>query len=42
MNKSTLPSFDPAHDLLRYERMALDSIFSPKNVALIGATETAR
>jgi len=30
---------DPAHDLLREERHPLDSIFSPKNVAVIGATE---
>jgi len=41
MEKSTLPTFDPAHDLLRYERKSLDSIFYPKNVALIGATESA-
>ena len=41
MKATELPNFDPAHDLLKYERMALDSIFSPKNVALIGATETA-
>ncbi len=30
---------DPAHDLLREEGHPLDSIFSPKNVAVIGATE---
>jgi len=30
---------DPAHDLLRVEGHPLDSIFSPKNVAVIGATE---
>jgi acetyltransferase len=30
---------DPAHDLLRMESHPLDHIFSPKNVALIGATE---
>ncbi len=41
MEKTSLPTFDPTHDLLRYERQALDSIFSPKNVALIGATESA-
>ncbi len=35
-----LPNFDPAHDLLKYEGTALSAIFSPKNVALIGATET--
>src|SRR5512143_1117266 len=40
--QSTTPStaFDPAHDVLHYERQALDSIFSPRNVAVIGATET--
>ena len=40
MNSSNLPVFDPVHDVLRYERNPLDAIFSPKNVALIGATET--
>ncbi len=30
---------DPAHDLLRVESHPLDPIFSPKNVAVIGATE---
>ncbi|MBN2549528.1 MAG: bifunctional acetate--CoA ligase family protein/GNAT family N-acetyltransferase [Anaerolineales bacterium] len=39
MNEKHIPNFDPAHDVLRYERTALDSIFAPKNVALIGATE---
>ena len=34
-----VPKFDPVHDVLHYERQALDSIFAPKNVALIGATE---
>ncbi len=41
MNQVTLPSFDPAHDVLHYESQALDAIFAPKNVAVIGATETA-
>jgi acetyltransferase len=40
MNPSTLPHFDPAHDVLRYEHTALDAIFTPKNVAVIGATES--
>ncbi len=40
MEKSLNPSFDPVHDVLRYERLALDAIFSPKNVAVIGATES--
>jgi acetyltransferase len=39
MSDHTLPSFDPAHDVLHYERQALDAIFAPKNVAVIGATE---
>jgi acetyltransferase len=41
MNQVTLPAFDPAHDVLHYESQALDAIFAPKNVAVIGATETA-
>ena len=40
MDKPTLPNFDPSHDVLHYERQALDAIFTPKNVAVIGATET--
>ena len=40
MNNTQLPSFDPVHDVYHYERQALDSIFAPKNVAVIGATET--
>ena len=32
---------DLAHDVLRQERQPLDVIFSPRNVAVIGATETA-
>ena len=31
---------DRAHDLLRQERQPLDAIFAPRNVAVIGATET--
>jgi acetyltransferase len=34
-----MPSFDPVHDVLAYEKNPLDAIFSPRNVALIGATE---
>ncbi len=30
---------DPAHDILRYQPHPLDAVFSPKNVAVIGATE---
>jgi len=33
--------FDPSHDVYRYEPRALDAIFKPRNVAVIGATETA-
>ncbi len=35
-----LPAFDPMHDVLHYEKRTLDAIFAPKNVAIIGATET--
>ena len=31
---------DKAHDVLRQEKHPLDAIFAPKNVAVIGATET--
>ncbi len=31
--------FDPAHDVYRYTPRPLESIFAPKNVAVIGATE---
>lgn len=37
----TPPTTDAAHDVLRQERQPLDVIFSPKSVAVIGATETA-
>ena len=40
MDTASTFAFDPAHDVLHYERQALDSVFSPRNVALIGATET--
>jgi acetyltransferase len=36
-----LPRTDKAHDVLRQERHPLDAIFAPRNVAVIGATETA-
>lgn len=39
-NPSALPSFDPVHDVYHYKYQPLDAIFSPKNVAVIGATET--
>lgn len=34
------PAFDPAGDVLKFEPNPLDAIFAPKNVAVIGATET--
>src|SRR5512140_3443020 len=37
---ATSPAFDPAHDVLHYERQALEAFFGPRNVAVIGATET--
>ena len=40
MDNPKNPSFDPVHDVLRYEHLALNAIFSPKNVAVIGATES--
>jgi acetyltransferase len=40
MLKPSIPAFDPAHDVYHYEQQALDTIFAPKNVAVIGATET--
>ncbi len=33
--------FDPAHDVYRYTPRSLQAIFSPKTVAVIGATEKA-
>ena len=39
MNTYVPPGFDPAHDVLQYGRHALDSIFAPKSVAVVGATE---
>src|SRR5512141_926706 len=41
MDTPASTTFDPAHDVLHYERQALDTIFAPRNVAVIGATETA-
>jgi acetyltransferase len=35
------PTTDLAHDVLRQERQPLDPFFCPRNVAVIGATETA-
>ena len=33
------PHFDPAHDVLHYQPHALDAIFKPRSVAVIGATD---
>jgi acetyltransferase len=41
MKRIDKPSTDPAHDILRTERRQLDTFFSPKTVAVIGATEKA-
>lgn len=40
MDSLVPPGFDPAHDVLHYGRQPLDSIFAPKSVAVVGATET--
>jgi acetyltransferase len=40
MEKTALPTFDPVHDILHYKSQPLDALFSPKSVAVIGATET--
>src|SRR6266508_4360425 len=40
MDLSVTPGLDPTHDVLQYGRQALDTIFAPKSVAVIGATET--
>ena len=40
MDVVVTPGLDPAHDVLHYGRQALDAIFAPKSVAVIGATET--
>ncbi len=41
MQSRILPTKDPAHNILGYERQPLDAIFAPKTVAVIGATEKA-
>ena len=40
MEPTIIPGLDPAHDVLQYSRQALDTIFAPKSVAVVGATET--
>ncbi len=39
MDRTILPTFDPVHDVLHYGKKPLEILFSPKNVAVIGATE---
>jgi acetyltransferase len=39
MGRSTSPTTDPAHDILRAERHPLDAIFAPQTVAVIGASD---
>ena len=34
------PSLEPAHDVFHYGRKALDTLFAPKTVAVVGASET--
>ncbi|MFL5807454.1 MAG: bifunctional acetate--CoA ligase family protein/GNAT family N-acetyltransferase [Roseiflexaceae bacterium] len=41
MSPSQLPTGDPAHDILQVKRPALDALFAPKSVAVIGATDRA-
>lgn len=41
MQKTILPTNDPAHNILGYEQQPLDAIFAPKTVAVIGASEKA-
>ena len=40
MPDNKLPTLDPVHDILHYEKQPLDVLFAPSNVAVIGATET--
>lgn len=40
MDSIITPAFDPAHDVLHYGGRPLDTIFAPKSVAVVGATET--
>lgn len=41
MDRTISPVVDPTYDVIRSESRALDAIFQPRNVAVIGATETA-
>jgi acetyltransferase len=41
MSTPPMPTGDPAHDILRLDRPALDALFAPRSVAVIGATDRA-
>lgn len=41
MNNVAESARDARRDLLRYQRLALDAIFAPRSIAVIGATERA-
>src|SRR6266446_2333885 len=41
MSRVDKPSSDPAFDILRAERQPLDVFFSPRTVAVVGASEKA-
>ncbi len=41
MDRTISPVVDPTYDVIRSESRALDAIFQPRNVAVIGATENA-
>lgn len=41
MDRTPPPVVDPTYDVIRSESRALDAIFQPRNVAVIGATENA-
>ena len=41
MSSKVKAILDPSHDVLRYERRALDPIFQPRSVAVVGATKSA-
>jgi acetyltransferase len=40
MDTIVTTGLDPAHNILQYARHGLDTIFAPKSVAVVGATET--
>ena len=40
MDTIVTSSLEPTHNILEYGRHGLDTIFAPKSVAVVGATET--